>query len=197
MDTSASEEMGKTEIKELKGLGSWDQMQVPGLRPSMSMSDLVNHIENRITKHRTPGDDHPLSNEEQESLRILEEISRCLFNDAQYGSSSTSDEKSIMSRVDSLCCLLQKDPATIHDLKGGNETETGNGQLMVEMGFNESVSGTGSKVPEDSSILEDDNKKTPGMPRNDSVGELLMNLPRIASLPQFFFSLDDFGNQGR
>ncbi|KAD2806135.1 hypothetical protein E3N88_39512 [Mikania micrantha] len=56
--------------KELKGL-------VAGLHSSMSMSDLVNHIENRITKNRTPGDQHPLSHEEQQSLHILEDISRC------------------------------------------------------------------------------------------------------------------------
>ncbi|XP_024971585.1 uncharacterized protein LOC112510411 [Cynara cardunculus var. scolymus] len=179
METSASEEMRRAG---LKGLNRWDQMQVPGLHSSMSMSDLVNHIENRITKHRTSGD-QPLSHEEQESLQILEDISRCLFNDAQYGT-STSDEKSIMSRVDSLCCLLQKDPTTIQDLK----TDGSNGKLTTET---ESVSG--SKVAEDSSsILEaegeaDDSKK--GMPRNDSVGELLLNLPRIASLPQFFFNL--------
>ncbi|KAD2806136.1 hypothetical protein E3N88_39513 [Mikania micrantha] len=83
------------------------------------MSDLVNHIENRITKNRTPGDQHPLSHEEQQSLHILEDISRCLFNDSQY-MSSTSDEKSIMSRVNSLCCLLQ-DPTTVHDFKGADK----------------------------------------------------------------------------
>ncbi|PWA60710.1 hypothetical protein CTI12_AA379950 [Artemisia annua] len=188
MDTSASEEM---RIAEMKGLGSWDQMQVPGLHPSMSMSDLVNHIENRITKNRTSGDDHPLSHEEQDSLKILEDISRCLFNDAQYGS-STSDEKSIMSRVDSLCCLLQKDPATLHDSKGEKATDGGNGKRIAGKGIFETThfveSVTGNNAPEDSPILEDDDKKTPGMPRNDSVGELLLNLPRIASLPQFFFN---------
>ncbi|XP_071712357.1 uncharacterized protein [Rutidosis leptorrhynchoides] len=187
MDTSANEEMRKSEMKEAKGIGCWDQMQVPGLHSSMSMSDLVNHIENRITKHRTPGDDHPLSHEEQQSLLILEDISRCLFNDAQYGS-STSDEKSIMSRVDSLCCLLQKDPATFQDQKGETETNGGNGKRIVD----DTVSG--SKVLDDSDDV-DESKKTGGIPRNDSVGELLLNLPRIASLPRFFFNLDDFGNQ--
>ncbi|KAJ0436448.1 hypothetical protein HanHA300_Chr16g0590931 [Helianthus annuus] len=175
MDTSASEETRTAEIKELTGL-------VPGLHPSMSMSDLVNHIENQITKNRTPGDQHPLSHEEQQSLHILEDISRCLFNDSQY--TSTSDEKSIMSRVDSLCCLLQTDPTTVHD------TETDNG---YEKGSDESnpftESGTGSKVPEDSSEEAGGNKTTPGIPRNDSVGELLLNLPRIASLPRFFFNI--------
>nr|XP_043615545.1 uncharacterized protein LOC122587440 isoform X2 [Erigeron canadensis] len=197
MDTSASEEIRGSEMKEPQGLACWDQVQVPGLHSSMSVSDLVNHIESRITKHRTPGDDHPLSHEEQESLLILEDISRCLFNDAQYGL-STSDEKSIMSRVDSLCCLLQKDPTTVQDLKGESEIDGGNGKLIAEKGSDESVSG--SKVLDDPSIHEheaDENNKTSGIPRNDSVGELLLNLPRIASLPRFFFNLDDFGNQTR
>lgn len=184
MDTSASEETKTAEIKELKSL-------VPGLHPSMSMSDLVNHIENRITKNRTPSDQHPLSHEEQESLNILEDISRCLFNDSQY--TSTSDEKSIMSRVNSLCCLLQKDPTTVNDLKDETETDTDYEKLVGKKGYDESnlftESGSGSKVPEDSSEETDGNKKTPGIPRNDSVGELLLNLPRIASLPRFFFNI--------
>lgn len=194
MDTSASEEMRRTETIEPKSLGCWDQMQVPGLHSSMSMSDLVNHIENRITKNRTPGNNQPLSHEEQESLKILEDISRCLFNDSQYGP-STSDEKSIMSRVDSLFCLLQTDPTTVHESKTENETNGGNGKLIVEKGCDESVGGS-KNVLEDSDEADED-KKTPGIPRNDSVGELLLNLPRIASLPRFFFNLDDFGNQNR
>ncbi|KAK9054624.1 hypothetical protein SSX86_025703 [Deinandra increscens subsp. villosa] len=187
MDTSASEEIRTAQIKELKGL-------VPGLHSSMSMSDLVNHIENRITKNRTPGDQHPLSHEEHESLHVLEDISRCLFNDSQY-TSSTSDEQSIMSRVNSLCCLLQKDPTAAHDLKGDTEAETDGRfeKLVSEKGSDElnpfTESASGSKVLEDSSEEADDSKTKPGIPRNDSVGELLLNLPRIASLPQFFFNL--------
>ncbi|KAD2806208.1 hypothetical protein E3N88_39585 [Mikania micrantha] len=141
--------------KELKGLA-------PGLHSSMSMSDLVNHIENRITKNRTPGDQHPLSHEEQQSLHILEDISRCLFNNSQY-MSSTSDEKSIMSRVNSLCCLLQ-DPTTVHDSKGEHETNNGYEKRAAERGSDESNPFT----------------------EIASGNMLLLNLPRIASLPQFF-----------
>ncbi|KAL8256832.1 hypothetical protein R6Q59_028873 [Mikania micrantha] len=141
----------------------------------MSMSDLVNHIENRITKNRTPGDQHPLSHEEQQSLHILEDISRCLFNDSQY-MSSTSDEKSIMSRVNSLCCE--------------HETNNGYEKLAAERSSDEpnpfTEIASGSMVLKDSSEEADDHKTTPGIPRNDSVGELLLNLPRIASLPPFF-----------
>ncbi|KAI3766145.1 hypothetical protein L2E82_16196 [Cichorium intybus] len=165
IDTSASEEMKRGETK------------VAGVHSSMSMNDLVNHIENKITKHRTSNDHHPLSNEEKESLVILEDISRCLFNDGQNGTLD-SDEKSIMSRVNSLCCLLQKDPETVEEDLNGNDGKE-------KSCFDECVNG--SKVGED----------VGGMRRSDSVGELLLNLPRIASLPRFFFNLDDFGNQSR
>ncbi|KAL4584629.1 hypothetical protein LXL04_009234 [Taraxacum kok-saghyz] len=147
--------------------------KVGGVESSMSMGELVDHIENQMTKHRSKGD--LLSNEEEEeSLVILEDISRCLFNDGQNGT-LTSDEKSIMSRVNSLCCLLQKDPEPVEDLNKKEKIfDEGDGDDDGEI---KGVEG--------------------GMRRNDSVGELLLNLPRIASLPRFLFNLDDFGNQSR
>lgn len=181
MDTSAIEEIRRAGTEGLKGLTNWDQIKVPGMNPSMSMSDLVNHIENRITEQRT-STNHPLSREEQESLEILEDISRCLFNDAQFGS-STSDEKSVMSKVNSLCCLLQKDPTTFQDLNPKTDYENGKSSFELKP-----ISET---VCEDYTVIGDegdDIKKGSGMSRKDSVGELLLNLPRIASLPQFFYN---------
>ncbi|KAL7606397.1 uncharacterized protein LOC111892219 [Lactuca sativa] len=168
---SANEEVKRGDLKR-------HEIKVGGVESSMSMSDLVNHIENKIIKHRVPGDhhhNHPLSNEEKESLVILEDISRCLFNDAQNGSLA-SDEQSIMSRVNSLCCLLQTDPETVQDTNQTDKIE----KSCDEGDENNNGGGGGG-----------------GMRRNDSVGELLLNLPRIASLPRFFFNLDDFGNQSR
>ncbi|KVH99041.1 hypothetical protein Ccrd_022725 [Cynara cardunculus var. scolymus] len=178
MDTSAIEEIRRAGTEGPKGLDLWDQIKVPGIQPSMSMSDLVNHIENRITGQRTSGNHHPLSREEQESLEILEDISRCLFNDAQYGT-STSDENSVMSKVNSLCCLLQKDPTTFQDLEG--KTVSDNNRISYE-----------TKPVSENPVIEgenDDGKKVSGMSRKDSVGELLLNLPRIASLPRFFYNM--------
>ena len=41
-------------------------------------------------------------------------------------------------------------------------------------------------------------KQPPPMSRKDSVGDLLLNLPRIASLPQFLFNIsEDVDNQAR
>lgn len=176
MDMSAIEEIRKAGTEGLKDFSRWDQIKVPGIHPSMSMSDLVNHIGNKITEQRITGN-RPLSREEQESLEILEDISQCLFNDSQHGSTA-SDEKSIMSKVNSLCCLLQMDPTNFQDL-----------EPKIDPNRPKPVAGP---IGDAGSIIEGegdgDSKKGSGMSRKDSVGELLLNLPRIASLPQFFYN---------
>jgi len=169
---------------------------VPGLHSSMSMSDLVSHFENRISEQRT-SNNFTLSAEERQSLEILEEISHCLFNDSQYA--STSDEQCIMSRVNSLCCLLQKDPVTAQSLQvNKGDSSTG---VLVDKKTGEPNSGT-NEVEEDFIMPEGESnsgcKQGPGMTRKDSVGELLLNLPRIASLPRFLFNIsEDFENRAR
>ncbi|KAL7162072.1 hypothetical protein ACSBR2_042530 [Camellia fascicularis] len=190
MDTHAIEEIRIRRVEELKGLINQDQIKVPGLHSSMSMSDLVSHIEHRILEQRT-SNNFTLSEEERQSLEILEEISRCLFSDSQY--TSTSDEKCIMSRVNSLCCLLQKDPMTAQNsqVKGDNNSF----DVMVDKRTGEpnSVSASASESNDVSGC-----NQAPAMTRKDSVGELLLNLPRIASLPQFLFNIsEDFDNQAR
>ncbi|CAA0843309.1 Unknown protein [Striga hermonthica] len=139
----------------LKEVGKWEEMMVPGLRSSMSMIDLVSHLENRISEQP----ENPiLSSEEWQSLQILDDINRCLFSDSQI----PPDEKSLMSRVNSLCCLLQKD----NNNHPPSQSEYGN------------TKGEGDVGPAD-------------MARKDSVGDLLMNLPRIASLPHFLFNISE------
>ncbi|GER54119.1 chorismate synthase [Striga asiatica] len=140
----------------LKEVGKWEDMIVPGLRSSMSMRDLVSHLENRISEHP---ENPTLSSEDWQSLQILDDINRCLFSDSQI----PPDEKSLMSRVNSLCCLLQKDNNNLNQPPSQNEGEVG---------------------PAD-------------MARKDSVGDLLMNLPRIASLPHFLFNIsEDYETRG-
>ncbi|KAI7742327.1 hypothetical protein M8C21_012017, partial [Ambrosia artemisiifolia] len=167
MDTSAIESIRRAGIEGLNDLSHWDQIKVPGIHPSMSMTDLVNHVENKIMEQRTSSN-HPLSREEQQSLQILEDISRCLFNDGQFGS-TPSDEKSVMSKVNSLCCLLQKDPTTFQDLEPKTDRD---GPMPVSGTLEE-----GGPVTEGT-----------GMSRKDSIADLLLNLPRIESLPQFFYN---------
>lgn len=196
MDPNAIEEIRNSRFEELKGLIDQDQIKVPGLHSSMSMSDLVSHIEHRISEQRT-SNNFTLSAEERESLEILEEISHFLFSDSQYA--STSDEQCIMSRVNSLCCLLQKDPMTAQNSQvNKGDSSTG---VMVDKRTGEPHSGK-NKVAEDF-VMPDgesnsDSKQGPAMTRKDSVGELLLNLPRITSLPRFLFNIsEDFDNQAR
>lgn len=184
----------------LNNLNGWDNIKVPGLHPSMSMSDLVSHIENRFSEHRTSTNSP--CNDERESLEILDEISRCLFTDSQHV--PTSDEKSIMTRVDSLYNLLRKDSGPVQDFNF-RSTHSKDMSLMdnkTKYQLNSFAPEVKSELTEDSSTphgeLVDLSGKGLGMSRKDSVGELLLNLPRIASLPQFFFNIsEDFNSQAR
>lgn len=175
--------------REPKLLNQLDQIKVPGIHPSMSVSDFVNHIGNHISEQITSGNS-TISSDALQGRDILEEITQYLFSDTQL--TSTSDEQMLMSRVNSLCCLLQKDYAAAQNLQAATNTEgrdAGNGSATncgpalaseLEGGLGEA---SGCKQP-------------PAMSRKDSVAELLHNLPRIASLPQFLFNFSEDTNFG-
>ncbi|XP_021830090.1 uncharacterized protein LOC110770292 isoform X1 [Prunus avium] len=193
MDTPAIDKIGSFGAETSKTPSNFNQMKVPGLPMSMSMSDFVSHIGQCIFGK--------ISGKEQPSRDVLEEITQYLFNDAQL--TLPSDEQYVMSRVNSLYCLLQKDPSTTLNLQAktddrfdvnddGKTAETNSAsasayESKVSDGFpapkDESDEGKSSAVPND-----DDNKQELTMPRRDSFGELLLNIPRIASLPQFLFN---------
>jgi hypothetical protein len=162
----------------------WSQLKVPGLRPSMSVDDLVNHLGNCINEQITSGNPS-LANNEVPTKESLEEIAQYLLGDTQGPPAPASDERSLMARVDSLCCLLQKDPAPIANAKpkpepndsdriGGEDSE----------GSDEEFSSASTRKTTDAS-------QPLAMSRKDSFGELLMNLPRIASIPQFLFKIPE------
>ncbi|XP_055826656.1 uncharacterized protein LOC129895050 [Solanum dulcamara] len=193
MDTRAIQDISR-DMEQLKGLGNLDQLRVPGLHPSMSMKDLVSHFEQRFSEQGT-SEVINLSSDERQSLEILEEISRCLFSDTQ--NMPASDEKSLMTRVNSLCCLLQKDPATAHKSENYDDVAVGGKRTDELISFFPGA--TSEKKVEDPSTSEDkSNDPAPSMSRKDSVGDLLLNLPRIASLPQFLFNIyEDSDHQAR
>ncbi|CAA0806827.1 Unknown protein [Striga hermonthica] len=145
--------------QQLKELGKLEQITIPGLCSSMSMSDLVGHLESRISEQP---ENPTLSSEEWQSLEILNDINRCLFTDSQIPP-GLDIEKSLVTRVNSLCCLLQKDT--------NNQNPPPENEKKVEV------------------VIEGD--MGPDMPRKDSLGDLLLNLPRIASLPQFVFNISE------
>lgn len=196
MGTLTVEDIKNSRIDQLKELSNWDQIKAPGLHSSMSMSDLVSHLENRISEQGT-SENPTLSSEEWQSLQILDDIKRCLFSETQHV--PDSDEKSLMSRVDSLCCLLQKDaPASA----GPNRRDSSLNLSLMQKGEDHDSSSDGSLNAEKKGNNEDEDVSGPNqassMSRKDSVGDLLLNLPRIASLPQFLFNItEDYENRAR
>lgn len=197
--SGASEDMKSRELEQQKGLSNLNQLRVSGIHPSMSMSDLVSQLEQRVSEQKTSKVIN-LASDERQSLEILEEISKSLLSDTQ--NVSASDEKSLMSRVNSLCCLLQKDPATAQKIENYGDVVTSE-RRVDEINFIPTAP-LGRKVEEDPSTPEYESNDLSGckpastMSRKDSVGDLLLNLPRIASLPQFLFICDDSaGNQAR
>ncbi|XP_058067772.1 uncharacterized protein LOC131217060 isoform X2 [Magnolia sinica] len=197
MDARAIEESSSNENEELKQPRHWDQLKVPGIRPSMSVSDLVTHIGQcmQMTSSNPTG-------EGSWGRDMLDEITQYLLSDSQF--SAASDEQSLMSRVNSLCCLLQKDAATVQDPQVKSEGVQG-----VEDGPGNQLKSLPESACEDKAVcdflasegeLDDvsDRKKPPAMSRKDSVGDLLLHLPRIASMPQFLFNIsEDVDNQAR
>lgn len=170
---------------------NWDQIRVPGLRPSMSMSDFIGHIEHCLSEQITSGDPS-LSGGGPQYQEMLEDIAQYLLNDNQV--TAASDEKSLMSRVNSLCCLLQKDNAAVHN-SHDNENAAHDGKDIQLSHTLESIQGNKSRI--DVKTAEEDltdvscGKQAPGMSRKDSFGELLLHLPRIASLPKFLFNISE------
>ncbi|KAJ4754986.1 ATP-dependent DNA helicase [Rhynchospora pubera] len=127
-----------------------NHFNVPGLRPSMSRSEIVNHIGHHICRKLNSSSQNQLNKNNGGTLikSQFEELAQYLLADSQNPIAST-DEKYLMSRVNSLCSLIQKD-----------ERET-----------REAVK------------IESDCKAN--LKPNDSFGDLLLSLPRIASFPHF------------
>lgn len=191
MEDHTTEEVRNDGSENLRLFNKWDEVIVPGIRPSMSVSDFVSHIGHCLSQQMTPNG-AMFSEEKQQSRDALEGITQYLFGDSQHAFDSDEQtivarEQTIMARVNSLCCLLQKDPCMAKNLDvGGNASPVSAPayEIKKQEGFparNGYESG-----------------KHIGMSRNDSVGELLLNLPRIASLPQFLFNLfDDSDDRAR
>eukprot|EP01018_Ginkgo_biloba_P006734 Gb_40861 [translate_table: standard] len=217
MDSRAIEENGNSDNDELnmKGATQWEQLRfsVPlsdfldqgsGMALSTSMSTLVNQIglcfqeQRRSCNSLSTGEGTWSSNK-----KMLDEIAQHLLGDSLL--SANSDEQSIIARVNSLCSLLQKDVSTVH----ASQPNTGNAEESVTgCGLGRLNQGEDGKVED-----EADDKRAaistkgdhdpvyliessavdckPVIPRKESSGDLLLHLPRIASLPQFFVHASD------
>lgn len=213
MNTHAIKDFRSRGAETLKFLSNLNQIKLPGLHPSMSMDDLVNHIGHCISEQMGSDAGSNLAGNSQHSRSILEEFTQYLFNDTQL--TPASDEQYVMSRVNSLYCLLQKDPppSTAED-KTTTTTRNGNNVVVDAAAaanegrkVGESTQLCKSKVLFDLESQQEDGAAScgggkqggsSGMSRKESAGDLLLNLPRIASLPQFLFPMnEDSVNQVR
>lgn len=194
MDCCATEGSTSSET-DFKGPRNLDQIKLPGLQPSMSVSDFIGHIEHCLSEQITSGNPS-FCGGRSELQEMLEEIAQHLLNDNQV--ITTSDEISLMTRVNSLCCLLQKDPAGLqssHD-KESAVAEGPDDEKRIQLSHDlESMQN--NKIKMDVKASEEEfrdvsrGKQTLGMPRKDSLGELLLQLPRIASLSKFLFDISE------
>ncbi|KAJ4792650.1 ATP-dependent DNA helicase [Rhynchospora pubera] len=185
VSTSSSQKM-------LRNPSLWEQLNAQGLlKASMSVDDLVNHLGNCISEQMTSGNSD-LPGNAMPPKEMLEDLAQYLLSDTQAASSS--DEKSLMARVNSLCCLIQKDT---NNAGGQNNMQSMNGSISDEDadsdGVGEDVNSKLTIQLNDNNNNSDDVKeeKPAGMSRKDSFGDLLLHLPRIASMPQFLFNISE------
>ncbi|KAL2482811.1 hypothetical protein Fot_44255 [Forsythia ovata] len=181
MDTRANEGNGIAEGCDIQGQKNWEQLKLPGLRPAMSVSDLVRHcISEQMTSGSLP------SYEASECQDMLENIAQVLLSDTQ--STAGLDEKSLMKRVNSLFCLLQ-DPATASSAQIYGEIRYEGTDCGKD--FNSSHKNTCNGILASEDDFENDSgcKQVLPMPRRDSFGDFLINPPRIASIPKFLYDI--------
>ncbi|KAH6835958.1 hypothetical protein C2S53_005312 [Perilla frutescens var. hirtella] len=165
---------------------SWESLKVSGPPRSISMTDLVNHIGNCISEQMTSGS--LPSAKALECHDMLENISQVLLSDTHC--STALDERSLMKKVNSLCSLLQ-DPVIPSSARvdGENRNEVADPAKNVYFDLvNDSIYSTHEKtgnIMQAPEVNFEDGKQATGLPRKDSLGDLLLHLPRIASLPKF------------
>ncbi|KAL7193537.1 hypothetical protein ACSBR2_025194 [Camellia fascicularis] len=162
----------------LEAQQDWAQIKVPGLCQSMSMSDSLNHIGHCISERMASGNS-PCRKEALECQDMLENIAQVLLSDTQF--TTASDEKTLVLRVNSLCCLLQ-DPDTAPNM---------------QVDFENQLEGLDDRKHIQASESMHENTAA-SMSRKNSFGDLLLSLPRITSLPKFLFDIsEDDANQDR
>ncbi|KAM3341160.1 hypothetical protein P3S68_028795 [Capsicum galapagoense] len=185
MDTRAVGESANSIGYDAPEMQNFQQLKVPGRRPSMSMIDLVSHIESCISQQINSG--NLQCDEALECKGMLEDIAQIWLSDTQ--GTTASDEKSLMKKVNSLCCLLQDESQLI-----------GENHLLKPVQSNDACSSSACENKENNQENASDlagGKPTPSIPRRHSFGDLL-HLPRITSLPKFLFNIaEDDENQAR
>ncbi|CAH8364344.1 unnamed protein product [Eruca vesicaria subsp. sativa] len=146
------------------------QVKVPGLQQSISVSDFVGLLSD------SAGGNH---------LEQFESMKQQLLSDNIHFD-APPDDKSLMPRVDSLFNLLYNKDLNV----------AANSQLNTENsgGLKSELSGQKGMVLDNDNrrVLDPASSSRPqGMLRKDSCSDLLLNLPRIASLPKFLSNISE------
>ncbi|XP_024960646.1 uncharacterized protein LOC112501194 [Cynara cardunculus var. scolymus] len=125
-----------------EGQKDMEQMTIPQLPATISVSDLVNGLSEQQPFRNQPFSDNHVSGQETPK-DMLANISQILLSD-NHLTAAASDEKTLMSRVNSLCCLIQDYQ------KDGNDCSTLDPNLISGSGTQEDGTiGQSSKLPQD------------------------------------------------
>lgn len=162
--------------------------KVSGLHQSMSVNDFLNHIEHHISEKMA-------SVETSECKDTLDNIAHHLLNDTH--TITAFDEKSLMSRVNSLCSLLQDPVEESNDKPDGERNKNEHNKFKPERIFNTtpaSMFEIGALMGQEKDITDFSSFKQPNMPRGDSFGDLLLHLHRSGSLSNFLAKILEDGD---
>ncbi|XP_047180904.1 uncharacterized protein LOC124847454 isoform X2 [Vigna umbellata] len=211
MNIHAMKDFRSRGAETLKFLSNLDQIKLPGLHPSMSMDDLrvmsrVNSLYCLLQKDPSTAEDANTMAKNGNGLRDANVMSRVnsLYSllqcaeDTMTRNGNGPRDADVLSRVNSLYCLLQKDTAAAEDSNTITRNANGldaddSGKVGVSNSNSTQLSPGKTKVADLESQPDDASCKQggTGMSRKESSGDLLLNLPRIASLPQFLFHMSE------
>lgn len=156
------------------------RLKVHGLRSTMSITDLVNYLESHISDQRSLRNLPYCSNSLSDQVS-LEQIKDALLGDSQNQKDPASNDIMLMNRVSSLLSLIEKDAAGAHDQQNYQDVHNDDnlrGVRACSPLWNQSSE---MLAAEDGEISLHEESMT----KEESFVDLLHQLPRIASLPQF------------
>ncbi|KAK3155509.1 hypothetical protein QOZ80_2BG0204110 [Eleusine coracana subsp. coracana] len=161
-----------------------NELKKAELRASMSLNNFVNHFGDCMAEQRTV-DNPPLANNEEQSREKLRDLAQCLFSETQ--GLAASNDKCLMARVQSFYSLLENNsvPSAMTRPEGKDSSNIDVVELDSDYS-DEDLKSSNHRKP--IGVTE-----SPAISRKDSFGDLLLSLPRIASIPQFLFDIpEDF-----
>jgi hypothetical protein len=181
------------------GLGN----QGSDLKSLKSMDTLVNHTVSRLSE-KFSHNSVPTGEETwQADKNIFDEIAQHLLSDSF--SSVACDEQQVMARVNSMYSLIEKDVSAAHASNGNTKSleNSGAGYGLGRLvkgeddgqvckrndDMTEEVLSRDDRIDSQVNVMEDGYmhcKRSTGIPRQDSLGDLLVDIPGIASFPRLF-----------